>query len=459
MRELNGDWKDLFGLFRVSLHIPKLLLAACGLILTFLTAGAVTFYLALSGSEQNPGEFFDLLPNVNGVNDIVLTAFEFPVIATRNLLGAGSSSFEVTVLLAASFVALVAIWSFIGNAISRIAALEITRDERIEANEALAYATDQFKASFMSFFLPLIGYVIFWLVIWLVALLANIPVLNILVMAGLPLALLGGFIMVLILLGAGGGFPLFIPSIAVEGTDSFDAISRGFSYVLSRAWHYIWNWLVALVYGGICTVFVLAFACMIQTVVNEAGALAISDSMMDFGKILNVNLENTTWYTWTGGIVYYFWIFIFQTMAAGFAVSFFFCASTMIYLLMRKRVDGIDMEEVYEELDEEEELLFEEESFEEDEVEDEIKEEEGESEPAAEEEEADEEIEAEPSEEPPQEEREESADAADEDEEDEEEQAGEPETFECTEPDCDRTFDSEFGRDQHVRQAHENSNE
>ena len=43
--------------------------------------------------------------------------------------------------------------------------------------------------------------------------------------------------MTLILLGLTGGFNLMYPTIAVEGSDSFDAISRSFSYVYARPAH------------------------------------------------------------------------------------------------------------------------------------------------------------------------------------------------------------------------------
>ncbi len=427
MRELNGDWKDLFRLFRVSLHIPKLLLSAFGLIFSFFSVGAITYSLAVKYSP-NPGE---LKPDITHINDIIITAFELPISSLGHLLRAGNP-LPIALFFAGSFVALVAIWAYFGTAISRIAALEITRDERIEVNESLAYTRDHFKASFMSFFLPIIGFAIFWIVIWLVALLVNVPVINILVMFGLPLAILGGFIMVLILVGSGGGFPLFIPAISVEGTDSFDAISRGFSYVLSRSWHYIWNWIVALAYGGVCTLFVLSFAYMIQFFVNYVGSVAINESVFAFDKILNINLKHANWITWVAGTVYYFWIFIFQALSVGFAVSFFFCSSTMIYLLMRKRVDGIDMEEVYEERDEDEEFLFEEESdFEE---------------------EFDEEEESDDT-------QEEDSDSEEETEEKDEQEESEQDEFDCPEPDCDRSFDSEFGRDQHHRMMHQDDDE
>ena len=45
-------------------------------------------------------------------------------------------------------------------------------------------------------------------------------------------------------------------TISAEGSDSFDAISRSYSYVYQSPWHYIWYSLVALAYGAVVVFFV-----------------------------------------------------------------------------------------------------------------------------------------------------------------------------------------------------------
>src|SRR6185436_225773 len=73
------------------------------------------------------------------------------------------------------------------------------------------------------------------------------------------LALAAGFVITLVILGAAGGFNLMYPTIAVEGSDSFDAISRSFSYVYARPWRMLFYTLVAVLYGALCYVFVRLF--------------------------------------------------------------------------------------------------------------------------------------------------------------------------------------------------------
>ena len=72
---------------------------------------------------------------------------------------------------------------------------------------------------------------------------------------GWPLVLLAGLIMAIILVGL-VGWPMMYATISAEGSDSFDALSRSYSYVLSNPWQYIWYSLVALAYGAVVVFFV-----------------------------------------------------------------------------------------------------------------------------------------------------------------------------------------------------------
>ena len=51
------------------------------------------------------------------------------------------------------------------------------------------------------------------------------------------------------------GYPLMYTTISAEGdqSDTFDALSRSINYVYQSPWHYIWYWIVAVVYGAAVT--------------------------------------------------------------------------------------------------------------------------------------------------------------------------------------------------------------
>ena len=65
-----------------------------------------------------------------------------------------------------------------------------------------------------------------------------------------------GFVLMLLVLGILGGFNLLYPTIAVEGADAFDAMSRSFAYVYARPWRLLFYTLVSLIYGVITFLFV-----------------------------------------------------------------------------------------------------------------------------------------------------------------------------------------------------------
>src|SRR5439155_23323231 len=70
-----------------------------------------------------------------------------------------------------------------------------------------------------------------------------------------PLILIMGLVMALVLVGL-IGWPLMYATISAEGSDSFDALSRSYSYVFQAVWRYLWYCGVALIYGAILIFFV-----------------------------------------------------------------------------------------------------------------------------------------------------------------------------------------------------------
>src|SRR5262249_58778459 len=72
---------------------------------------------------------------------------------------------------------------------------------------------------------------------------------------GWPLVLLAGLAMAVVLVGL-VGWPMMYGTISAEGSDSFDALSRSYSYVYQSPWNYMWNCLVAVGYGTVVVFFV-----------------------------------------------------------------------------------------------------------------------------------------------------------------------------------------------------------
>ncbi len=67
-----------------------------------------------------------------------------------------------------------------------------------------------------------------------------------------------GFVIGLAVIGLVVGWPLMAPTISTEGTDSWEALSRSFSYVFQKPFHYLWYAIVAMCYAAVL-IFVVGF--------------------------------------------------------------------------------------------------------------------------------------------------------------------------------------------------------
>jgi hypothetical protein len=292
-----------------------------------------------------------------------------------------------------------AVWSLFGGAITRMAAVEIARPpEKVGMVEALKFTCERWVSFFTAPLVPLIFVAILTIFVILFGLLNLIPVVGEFLNGVLwPLAILLGFLMAIVLVGL-VGWPLMSATISTEGTDSWEAVSRSYSYIFQAPWYYLWYTLTAVAYGaavvffvgfmGSLTVFLgrWAFAQVPFTGKNyenrepsylfvyaptsfgwrelllEGGQAddqpLVVDGMINqdayrkyVGNDDDYNREKgrdrMTWYNHMGAGVVTFWLTLFFLMIVGFGYSYFWTASTIIYFLMRKKVDDAEMDEVY----------------------------------------------------------------------------------------------------------------
>jgi hypothetical protein len=265
------------------------------------------------------------------------------------------------------------IWAIFGGAIARIAAVQVARDEKISVRQALSFSTAKFLSFLSAPIIPIGIIVIVGLVVSFGALLLfNIPFLGP-ILGGLLffLALAAGFVMTLVLIGLVGGFNLMYPTIAVEGSDSFDAISRSFSYLFARPWRLLFYSLLAIIYGALCYLFVCYFVRLmlalthtfvgwgIFTTANGNGAIPSWPVMWPnplTSPSLTYDIDFISLATGQdiGAGLVAFWVYLVISMIGAFLISFYFSANTIIYVLMRQEVDATEVDDVYlEQTDEE----------------------------------------------------------------------------------------------------------
>jgi hypothetical protein len=256
------------------------------------------------------------------------------------------------VLLVAALVVL----SLAGGAICRISALQFARNERLGPTHAVKFATRRFTTLLAAPIAPVVIALLLGLPIILLGLIGNIPVAGeLLTGILLPLALFLAPFIAIFLIGAVVGLILVFPAIAYEDSDFFDAISRSFSSLYGRPWRMGFYALVALVYGAVCYLFMRFFVFLLLWVTRWFLLLGIRDAKLQaiwpepgFAYLLGPAVAAPeAWSLWLAALLIRLWVLVVIGLLIAYVVSFFFSAATIIYALMRNRVDGTPLDEVY----------------------------------------------------------------------------------------------------------------
>jgi hypothetical protein len=280
------------------------------------------------------------------------------------------------------FIALVmlATWAFFGGAITRIAVMQFAGKDTPSMMDALRFVGQKYVHYVAAPLVPVLFVAGIVLITVLTFGLINlIPYLGDLVDGVLwPIVLLLAFAQALLLIGL-VGYPLMFATISAEGSDSFDALSRSYNYVYQAPWHYLWNAAVAIVYGMALVFFVVFMGSMVvylskwamaQTPGSEHFSSRRADHLFmyaptTFGwrdllvdrpelKTTATEQERNTYMEKTLGGGNYLsarlvqlWTILMVLFVIGYGYSYFFSASTMIYLLMRFKIDDTELDEVF----------------------------------------------------------------------------------------------------------------
>jgi hypothetical protein len=190
----------------------------------------------------------------------------------------------------------------------------------------------------------------------------NYP-LDFIVLIFTPLALVSGFVMAILAVGSLLGYPLMYPTVAVEGTEVYDAASRSIMYVLTRPIKYIIYQIATIVTGAVSFLIVAFF-----------GWLTLKFGLFSAGFLFSLNLNydklnqallfitgrseiplssaNIPFHEYLSIIVLAFWLFLLVGIIFSYLISYFWSAQVLVYLLLRKEIDGIEINEIFEEPEE-----------------------------------------------------------------------------------------------------------
>lgn len=258
-----------------------------------------------------------------------------------------------------------AVLSVIGGAICRMAALQFARGERTGIIEALRFGVKRFTSFFFAPLLPIIGIGFVAGIIFVLGLGAKIPYVGGLIMALLMvLVLFLGTLIAITLIGTAAGFNLMFPAVAYDGADAFDSVSRSFSYVFSRPWRMGFYTLTATIHGAICYVFVRLFAFLLLSATHLLLASAVglggNGGNIDafWGKPEFMNLIGSSSAAPTGvienvaAVIIYLALWVVAGLVVAVVINYYYSANTIIYALMRNKVDNAEIDEIHQDAEE-----------------------------------------------------------------------------------------------------------
>jgi hypothetical protein len=264
------------------------------------------------------------------------------------------------------FIIYLCVISIAGGAICRIAALQFARGEKPGLTEALRFSTQRFTSFFLAPLTPLGIIIVPVVFIFILGLIGNIPWVGELIIGiSMPLALIAGALITVVLIGMFAGFNLMFPAIAYDGSDCFDSISRSFSYVYAKPWRMGFYTTIAAVYGAISYTFVRLFAFILLFATHLFLELGIWVKIEDVSKLTAIwpkpaltklidysDITTTNWTESVAAFLVYLFLLAVLGLVVSFIISFYFSANTIIYSLMRYKVDNTALEDMYTYFDE-----------------------------------------------------------------------------------------------------------
>ncbi len=268
-------------------------------------------------------------------------------------------------VVGAAYALLCCLWAvlvvaLLGGAATRIAALALARGEPLGLKGALQHARQKLAAYFAAPFMPLVGVLLVSLLLMLLGLLMRWEPGVVIAAVLWPLVLLAGLLIAILLIGLLVGWTLMWPTIATEETDAFDALSRSYAYVYQRPLRLVLYALVVSLLGlaGVVLVDLFTDAVVHFSRLGTSWGMGAERAAevfapYDYPEIVGADAEVVLTPGRppladppAGARLIAFWLRLVQMMVVVFELAFFWAAATAIYLLLRRAVDGTDLDEV-----------------------------------------------------------------------------------------------------------------
>ncbi len=233
-----------------------------------------------------------------------------------------------------------------GCMISRIAACDVAQGISLGWPEAWKFSTDRSGSILFALLAPLALVLLVWLALAAAGFaLFSVAWINVLGGVLYVFFILAALLAVVVLAVYLIGFPLIIPAVACEGADGIDALARAYPYVFGRPLRYLLYVVILVILGHLALGVADLLASFVVYFAREA-AMTWTGEPAD-QVISAIAAEGATSSERAAARMVKFWGELVRVVIVAFALSYFFCASTVLYLLMRRVCDGQDAGEIW----------------------------------------------------------------------------------------------------------------
>lgn len=242
-------------------------------------------------------------------------------------------------------IAAIIVWGLFGGAIARIALVQAGWGRGLGARDALKYAVNHLPPLILTPLLPIIVLALAAMGCSAFGLIFRLPLVGDFLGGLLLLAPIGvGILMFAMVAGLAGGWPLMVASVAAEGEDALDALSRSFSYLNHRLGRYVFYLIVAVAIGipGLLLINWGVDGVLTMTRWGLSPAAPAESLHLGFPGPADFRTAALP-VPWSTGSV---WIGLVRLVPRAWAYSYFWSSLSIIYLLIRKNVDGAEWSEL-----------------------------------------------------------------------------------------------------------------
>ena len=363
------DWRQVFPAsvltrcFRVAISVSVLLLATLGVCLT--QAGWQLSQSVFAPVQSDPSQapaidltksektgdqaqgFWNALENGDG---LAWVSTQFCDYVDKEHLADGSiQGKDAWAICIVDAFWLLLVWSFVGGALTRIAVVQIGREQRVGLKEAFCFVRGKFVSYLMSPLFVLVSCAVLTLPILGISALLNFNIGVVLAGVLWVLVIIAGIAIAVLLTGLFFGWPLMWPTISAEESgDVYEATSRSFAYTFQAPLQYFGYALIVCAIWVPGVFIVQSFAVLVEQVVFTVAGIFGGTAMQDVQQLIETGATNKGSSTYVLGINIIGGIhWIGHVVADAFCASFFFCSSAGVYLLLRRFVDQTEIDEVF----------------------------------------------------------------------------------------------------------------